>query len=69
MGGIGAVAIFSMQATMSVSLAYTASRIFSLFLSSTSDSAHPRLRLFTYTGLYFEPPPHQSQDPTCFFLP
>jgi len=33
MGGIRAAAIFSMQATMSV-------------------SAHPRLRLFTYTGLY-----------------
>ena len=51
MGGVGAAAIFSMLATMSVSLAHTASRIFSLFLSSTNDSAHPRLRLFTYTGL------------------
>jgi len=51
MGGIGAAAIFSMQATISASLAHTASRIFSLFLSSTNDSAHPRLRLFTYSGL------------------
>jgi len=31
MGGVGAAAIFSMQATMSVSLAHTASRIFSIF--------------------------------------
>jgi len=51
-GGIGAAAIFSMQASMSVSLAHTASRIFSLFLSPTNRSAHPPLRLFTYTGLY-----------------
>jgi len=51
-GFIGAAAIFSMQATISVSLTHTASRIFSLFVSSTNYSAHPRLRLFTYTGLY-----------------
>jgi len=37
---------------MSVSLAHTASRIFSLFISSTNRSAHPRLRLFTYAELY-----------------
>ena len=45
---------FFMQATMPVSLAHTASRIYSLFISSTNHSAHPRLRLFTYTGLYLQ---------------
>jgi len=55
MGGTGAAAIPSRQATMSVSLAHTASRIFSLSLSSTNDGAHARLRLFTYTGLYYHP--------------
>jgi len=51
-GGIGAAAIFSMQASMPVSLAHTASRISCLFPSPSNHSAHPRLRLFTYTGLY-----------------
>ena len=40
-----------MQASMSVSLAHTASHIFSRFLL-TNYSAHPRSHLFTYTGLY-----------------
>jgi len=52
MGGIEAEAIFSIQATMSVSLALPASLLFSLFLLSTNHSTYPRLRLFTYTGLY-----------------
>jgi len=46
MGGIGAAAIFTMQASMSVSLARTAIRVFSLFLSLTNQSAKLGLRLF-----------------------
>jgi len=41
-----------MQALLSVSLAHTASRIFSLFLSLTHYNANPCLRLFTDAGLY-----------------
>jgi len=48
MDGMGAAAIFFYA---SDSLAHTARRTFYLFLSSTNDSAHPRLRLFTYREL------------------
>jgi len=51
MGDVGVAAIFSMQASIPVSIAHTASLMFSLFLSPTNHSPHPRLRLFTYTGL------------------
>jgi len=54
-GGIGAAAIFSVQASASVSLAHTASRMSSLFLSPTNHSAHPRLRLFSLPIQGFSP--------------
>jgi len=49
-GGIGAAASF-FYASEYVCLSRTASRIFSHFLSPTNHSAHPRLRLLSYTGL------------------
>ena len=47
-GVIGTAAIFSMQASISASLAHTAIRIFHLFLSPTNQRAQHHLRLFSW---------------------
>jgi len=50
MDGIGTAAIFSLCKRVSLSL--THSKSYFLSLSPTNHSAHPRLRIFTYTELY-----------------
>ena len=67
-GGIGAAAFFSMQASMSVSLAHTTSHIFPLFLSPTNHSAYPRLRLSTYTGLQRGGPTKAGVPPPLSYI-